>query len=120
MREVQVAFTAVGGKSLGLYFALAGTPVADAVAFAAATPLMDGPTTVRHLGKPGVFWVFAGFGMDAVRFPFAVKVETGSRWVHVAWERSAAKELFAVVSATVIGYARMGANGWGVEDGLDK
>lgn len=120
LREIRFTLTCTGGFLTEVYFALSATPVADAASFNAASPLIEGPTTMRHLGKPGLQWVFAQFGVDQLVLPFAVKVDTGSRWLHVAWRGAGTKEVYVLVSATVIGFARMGANGLGVENGLDR
>ena len=106
LREVRLLIsTPAGLAKTEVYLALAGVGEANATSFGAATPLMQGPTQYRHLGKPGwsqsVYQYFAQLPI----FPLAVHVESGSRWVHVAWLGNALQPVCVVVTATVVGFA---------------
>lgn len=120
LREVRLWGTTTASAATEFYLALSGTPIADATSFRAASPLMEGPSAYRHLGKPGWLQTVYASGAGERFFSFAVRVESGSRWLHVAWLRSETRPICVTASVTVIGYARTGANGLGVEDGLDK
>lgn len=120
LREVSLYLTSDGTAPSQFFLAVSGTAVADAAAFQAATPLMQGTSAYRHLGKPG--WVdgIYSYYANPVVFPYAMKVVSGSRWVHLAWLKATTRVICVVVTATVIGFAKRGANGLGVEDGLDR
>lgn len=120
LREVRVLITSSGRAASRFALVLAGTPAEDLDSFRAAAPLMVGPSNVEMVGKPGWYeGVETTFYGQRV-FPFYLRMESGARWVSLAWSRNAGYDIYVVLSITVVGYAKIGANGLGVEDGLDR
>lgn len=120
LREVRLQATSNGRGATQFALVLAGTPDESDEAFDAATPLISGPGLARVGNVPGWYeGVETAFRGQRV-FPLSVRIDSGSRWVVLGWYRTATYAIFTVLSVTVIGFARMGANGHGVEDGIDR
>lgn len=105
LREVRVLSTCISAVATEYYLALSGVAEMSAAAFEVASPLMQGPTQFRHLGKAGWQGGVYQFFPAAMIFPMNVVVDSGSRWVMLAWKRSTVRVICVTVTAVVVGLA---------------
>ena len=96
------------------------TENATAEQFRAGTPVIQRSNRQEVAGQPSWHlrtYIYAQ--MEHV-IPLSRKVDSGAQYVLMGVLPASAKKIGVLATVTVIGFARIGANGLGVEDGLDR
>lgn len=92
----------------------------SAMCFAAATPIFLRGDVRNVAGQPSTFQGLTRIPYSVLEFPVAIHVDGGARFVLLGLRVIEDAVAIAVCTVTVKGFAKMGANGLGVEDGLDQ
>lgn len=88
--------------------------------FRAGTPIIQRSNRQGVAGKPS--WYLRPYGYTMAQFviPLSHRVDAGAQYVLMGVASTGIFEISLMATVTIIGFARMGANGLGVEDGLDR
>lgn len=88
--------------------------------FRAATPIISRSNRQGVAGQPSWYARASSDPRVEIVIPLSRRVDAGASHVLVGVVPAVAREISIMATVTVVGYARVGANGLGVEDGLDR
>lgn len=120
IRELRFAYWGERGVYFDWSAVVSPTEHATAEQFRAATPIIQRSNRLMVAGQPS--WFTRGYNTPhgEFRVPLSRRVDAGALHVLIGVQPTIAHEISVLATVTVVGFARMGANGLGVEDGLDR
>lgn len=100
--------------------AVCGTGERSAANFRSGTPVFSVSDQRNVAGKPSFYHTFVMYAYLQIVLPVSIKVDSGARFVLIGVSTPTDVQLWLSAGVTVIGFARTGADGLGVEDGFDR
>lgn len=118
----ELRFTIWGNVSPYVDWSAVVSPTENATAeqFRAATPIISRSNRQGVAGQASWYMRTYSYPTLELVIPLSRRVDSGAQFVLVGVKPVTAREISIMATVTVIGYAKTGANGLGVEDGLDK
>lgn len=120
IREVRFNGVTTTASRCEVSVVVSGGEERSAENFRAGSPIILKADVRGVAGQPSFRFVFLTYMYQEAIVPVAIRVDGGARFVLLGINVPEDKVLHVFCTATVIGFARMGANGLGVEDGLDR
>jgi hypothetical protein len=120
IRELRIVLRGERGVALDLAAVVSPTEHATAEQFRAATPIISRSNRQGVAGQPSWYTQAYNYPMGEIVIPLSRRVDAGALHVLIGVQPTEAHEISILATVTVVGYARMGKNGLGVEDGLDR
>lgn len=118
----ELRFTGWGASAVYFEWAAVVSPTENATEeqFRAATPVISRSNRQVMAGQLSWRVRLQAYALAEFAIPMSRRVDAGALHVLIGVKPETAREISILATVTVIGLARMGADGLGVEDGLDR
>ena len=120
LREVWIWPLCEMARMTHIGMVISGVGEGSLAAMRAGSSLIARSFELAVAGQPTFPVRATSYGYGQFRVVCAMRIVTGASYVIVGWTGDAEYSIGVAATATVIGLARIGANGLGVEDGIDR